>query len=514
LRDGSGWMDIPLLKGVVDAVAYGRIGEQNGVYAISLIVEDYTGETVLQIDRGVTLRQLQPFLEDFTEELKKMFPFEGTVTSINKLVYINLGRRFGLKKEHKLYCFYNYFDDSKKAFAKKSIARLRIVDPGERISASMLESIAEGYLLEPGVKVKRYREPELEDELVQVTLLVSSKRGAVSDANVYVDQYWKGQTSGEGMLELSFQKNIDTSISIYKEGYLSKELLFKATEQAETVGVELEQGKTQLFLETVPQGALVYIDGEYQGTSPIIKKPLVVPYGFHLLELELGGYKRYRKYLNFNEKKIELTGESRVGLFMNLLEEAEQLYKEERIEDAIERLGFLSAEHPDYIKGLELLGYIYLHDIGDYEKAIEYYTRALGTEEELAAEPQNILTHYNLAQAYYNRAEKQFYTDVGLAQAYYINAVAYLNVVRQYKGWIPSQQRKNVYQNALFYLAVSYQKIYYLSGKEEFLQEARYGWMSYFDFFDEELLEEIRFKRQYSVAKTFSEEVQRLQSEK
>jgi len=512
--NGVGWKGIPLLKGEVDAVIYGSIGEENNIHEISLTVKYYTGEMILQMNRLVTLRGLQNFLEDFSEELKKIFPFEGNVTSINKLIYSNLGRRFGLNKGHKLYCYYNYFDDRKKDFAKKNVARLRVVDSGERISAAELESITEGYLLEPGVKVKRYRVTETEEELVKVTLHVSANKRNVTGANVYVEEFWRGQTNSEGKLELLFNKNADISLSVYKEGYLTEELSLKVTEQTETVEVGMQQGKTQLFIETIPSGALIYIDGVYQGTSPVLRKPLLVPYGYHLLEIELGGYKGYREYIDFNEKKVELTGESGIVLFRDLFQEAERLYDEGRIEDAIERLGSLYPGHPDYTKGLEFLGHIYLYGIGDYERAIDYYKRSLGEEGVGAIEPQNIITYYNLAQAYYSEAEKQFYNDVELAQLEYISAVRYLTIVHQYRTWISSQQRENVYLNTLFYLAVSYQKIYYLSEKEEYLSEAHYAWMNYFDFYDENLLEDMYFKRQYSIAKTYSEEVRRLRSER
>lgn len=513
-KSTAGWKDFPLLKDEVDAVVYGRIGGEKNLHEISLLVKDYTGETLLEVNRRVTLRELQTLVEDFSKELKKVFPFEGNVTAINKLIYINLGRRFGLKKDQKLYCFYNYFDERKKDFVKKSVARLRVVDPGESVSASELVSITEGYLLESGIKVKRYREPDTEEGPVPVQLFVTAKKKYIADANVYVDEYWSGQTNREGRLELSLLKNATVFISVYKEGYIPEERSLEVTDETVSLRTELKQGTTGLFLETVPSEALVYIDGEYRGTSPVLKKPLEVPYGFHLLEIEYGGYKRYREYINFNEKKIALTGDSKIVLFRDLMNEAERLYRDHRIEDTIELLRSITEEHPDYKKGLEFLGYILLHDVGDYDGAIDSYSIVLGTQEEDRVEPENILTYYNLAQAYYNKAEKQFYTDSDLAQAGYLNAVRYLTIVRQYRSRIPSQQRKNVYQNALFYLAVSFQKIYYLSGKQEYLSEAYYGWMSYFDFFDERLLGEPHFKRQYSVAETYSEEVQRVKSEK
>jgi hypothetical protein len=164
IRMDNGWKEIPLIKDEVDAVIYGEIGGSYNVYDIVLTAKSYTGETILELNKIVPLRKLQSVAENFSYDLKRYFPVEGNVTSIDRLVYINLGSRFGLKDNNKFYCFYNYFDEKRKDYAKNNIAKLRIVDIDEDFSALELESITEGFLLEKGMKVKRYREPETEEE--------------------------------------------------------------------------------------------------------------------------------------------------------------------------------------------------------------------------------------------------------------------------------------------------------------------------------------------------------------
>jgi hypothetical protein len=70
-----------------------------------------------------------------------------------------------------------------------------------------------------------------------------------------------------------------------------------------------------------------------------------------------------------------------------------------------------------------------------------------------------------------------------------------------------------VYQNALYSLAVCYQKLYYLTENEEYVTRARYAWTDYFDFFDRSLLESEFFKRQYAAAQSYKEEAERLNGE-
>jgi len=512
-RRKDGWKNVSLLKAGVDALVYGRIQEESGMYRVSLLMRDYSGETVLEENRLVSLRELQTLPEDFTESLKSVFPFEGSVTSINKLVYINLGKRFSLKNGQKLFCFVNYFDEDTGGFMKRNIARLQAVDTGSLVSAVRLDTITEGYLLEAGMKVKRYREPEGSEELITVVLRVGSEEEAVSEANVYVDGFYRGRTGPDGKLSLALDTHDESYLAIHREGFIPVERTVRVTEETNTLEVELERGVTRFFLETDPPGALVYIDGEYRGTTPVTKKPLSVPYGFHLLEAELEGYKRYKEYMNFDTRKMARTDDGRIVLFRDTLKEAETLYEEKRIQDAVSLLLMIYPEHPDYTEALELLGFIALYDTGDPDSAIEYYTKALKTDDERRFAPGNILTYYNLAQAYFNSAERRFPSENMQAQLGYRNAIRYLSIVHQHRGRIPSSQRKNVYRNTLFYLAVSHQKIYYLSGVREYLSEARYAWMSYFDFFEEDRAATAYFKRQYAAARTFYEEVKRLEGE-
>ncbi len=512
-RKDISWKEIPLLKNEVDAIIFGKISGIENLIDIELYVKDYNGETIMVKKSELSLRELQSFAEVFVQDLKNNYPFEGNITSINKLIFLNLGRRFGVRRGHKFYCFYNYFDDVKKDYSKKTVAKLKIIDTGEMISASELESINEGYLLEAGIKVKRYREPIMKEEIIPVTLTVTSNNNRIPDANVYLDDHWFGQTNREGEVVFFLQENTQIELMIYKEGYLPSEIDVKVQKDQNNLEVELKQGQTRFFINSVPEGALVYIDGEYNGTTPITENPIVLPYGFHLLELEMKGYKKYRNYINFNEKKLSFTQESSIFLFTDFLKEAEESYKKGEIEETIALLGAVPDDHPDYSRALDFLGFIYLNDIKDFKKSIEYYSRVVNILNEGFTTGESIFSYYNLAQAYYSEAEESFYTDESLAQYNFRKAISNFQFIRERKNRIPVQKRRYMYQNTLFYLAVSYQKIYYLTGKDEYLSQAYYSWMSYFDFFDKNLLEDNYFKRQYSIAETYREEVHRLKSE-
>ncbi|MCK5569390.1 MAG: hypothetical protein KAJ15_06715, partial [Spirochaetes bacterium] len=87
------------------------------------------------------------------------------------------------------------------------------------------------------------------------------------------------------------------------------------------------------------------------------------------------------------------------------------------------------------------------------------------------------------------------------------------NYIRVRRNRIPGSKRNIVYQDTLFYLAVSYQKLYYLMQKGEYLSRTRFSWIDYFDFFNEELLKDDYFKKQYSIADSYRKEAERLKGE-
>ncbi len=507
------WQDMPLIKKEVDGVILGEISESNNIINVKLYGFDYTGEKFLEINKMVSLRELQSLSEDIASRIKNSFPFEGNIVSVKKNIYVNLGKRHGIKQNNKFYGFIDYFDELTKNYSKKRVIKLKIVDTGEILSAGELEDINEGYLLEPGVKVRRYRALSAEKIDIPVIIKVAANKEPVPDANVYLDDRWSGQTDDEGKLYLTLLSNENVDLLVYKEGYVPGKLSVKAGEETNVVRINLKRGETVFRVASKPEGALLFINEIFKGTTPITDKPLVVPYGFHLVELELEGYKKYRNYINFKERKLSLIGKESIALFPDYFGAAEEMYAEGHIERTIAFLRYIPLDHPDYNKAMEFLGYVYLNDLKDYRKSIEYYERALNTVEGEYRVMVSLISNYNLAQAHYNAADQEFYVNRSSAQYNFMKAVYYFNYIRVRRNRIPGSKRNIVYQDTLFYLAVSYQKLYYLTQKGEYLSRTRFSWIDYFDFFNEELLKDDYFKKQYSIADSYRKEAERLKGE-
>jgi tetratricopeptide (TPR) repeat protein len=512
-RQNVTWKEMPLIKKAVDAIIIGEINGSDNDFDVKFYAYDYTGEKIFEIERKVYLRDFQALSEDIVQGFRSNFPYEGNISSIGEKIYVNLGRRQGINQNNSLYGFISYYDEISKMYSKKRVAKLRVIDTGEAFAAAELQDVNEGYLLEAGVKVKRQIEPVAEVKEVELTLEIVSRKKPVADVNIYIDDHWKGQTDEEGIFKMAVASNRNIDILAYKEGYIPGKINVKITEQLNSLRLTLRQGRTLFRVASIPEGALVMIDGEYKGVTPIIKNPVVVPYGFHLVELELEGYKRYRTYINFNSRRIYLTDNRILVLFWDYMKDAEEVYEKGDIEEAISILVNIPPSHPDYLKGLEFLGYINLKDVKNYEKSIEYFTKALEISNEEGVTIENVFTYYNLAQAYYNEAEKMFYENESVARYYYQQAISHFNSVKAVRNRIPTQNRTALYLDTLYYLAVSHQKLYYLTVQDEFLSGARFSWLDYFDFFDKKLLNDKYFRKQYSTAKSYRKEIKRLKGE-
>jgi tetratricopeptide (TPR) repeat protein len=512
-ESGTSWDDIPFIKKEVDGVIFGKLRSSGSLIDVKLYGIDYTGETIGQIERKVALREYSSVPEKFVTQLKSNFPFEGNISAIDKMISINLGARHGIEPEDKFYSFLNYYDEIKKDYSKRRVAKLKIVEVNEDVSTGELESITEGYLLEPGVRVKRFSEPVEPLKTVVVTIMVTSGKEKVSGANIYLDDQWTGQTDEYGEIQIVMTETAYADVLVYKEGYIPEKTELTFVEGESRMKFNLKQGRTQFTIDSEPGGALLFINGKYKGNTPIDKKSIEMPYGFHRIELKLDGYKDFNQYVKFSERRLSLTGKNRIKLYMDYFRSAEALYTERDVDQALEILKSVPEEHPDYRRSMEFIGYIYLNDVKDYVLSIGYYNRVLDLQTDEIGPGESLISYYNMGQASYKRAEEIFYEDIQQSQQHYMRAIVSFNRVKERRNRLQSTNRRRIYQDVLFHLSVSNQKLYYITGQKEYLVQAYYSWIDYFDFFDNNFLEDPYFQKQFAIAESYRGEVKRLQSE-
>jgi hypothetical protein len=512
-QSGANWSGIPFLKNRVDSIIYGELGTERNYFTIKLTGIDYTGNTIGQVDSLVGLRDLNRVPESFVDQFRRNFPFEGTIAAVDRHITINLGDRHGIEPDDKFHSFFNYYDEIKRDYSRKRVAKLRVTEVDRNQAVGELESISEGYLLEPGGKVKRFSEPVQALRRYPITVTVTSGRNGLPGANVYLDDQWAGQTGDEGTLQIVMAESTTADILVYREGYIPEKIEIRVQDGENNFRVNLKQGRTQFTIDSEPRGALLFINGEFKGNTPLVKKSLDLPYGFHRIELKLDGYKDYNQYVKFSQRRISLTGKDRVVLFKDLYRKAEEAYEKEKYDRTLRILESVPETHPDFARSMEFCGYIYMRHFRDYETSITCYSRAIDHRETEYGSSGSVITYYNYGQACYSRAEELYYDNSVQSQVYFRRAIEAFDVVRKGKAKVQSTGRRNMYQEVLFYAAVSYQKLYYLTGLSEYLSKAHYAWIDYFDFFDNNLLEDSFFENQYRIAESYREEVKRLRGE-
>ena len=510
-KNGTDWSEIPFLKNEVDGIIFGKLSSAENDFLVELYGIDYTGKIIGQMERRVSLRDFQLIPDFFVEQFKGNFPYEGTIWAIDKKIHLNIGTRHGVEVDDKFYSLLNYYDTIKQDYSKKRVAKLRITEVTGSSSSGELESISEGHLLEPGGKVKRFSEPAQALKQLPITILVTSGRNRITGANIYLDDQWTGQTDDEGSMTVLLAESATADVLIYKEGYIPVKIDIKAQEGEGSFKVNLKRGKTQLTIESEPRGALLFINGELMGNTPVVRSPIELPYGFHRIELKLEGYKDYNQYIKFSERRLSLTGDQRIVLYEDILGQAENAYDDGEISETLNMLRKVDEKHPDYIKAMEFCGYIYLRHFRKYEESIACYTRAIDLKK-MRTET-SVASYYNYGQACYNRAEELYYDSSLRAQSYYQLALEIFNVVKERRSRLLSSGRKQIYQDVLFYVAVSHQKLYYLTNLREYLVGAHYSWIDYFDFFDNNLFKDSHYENQYGIAESYREEIKRLRSE-
>jgi hypothetical protein len=513
-REGVSWKDIPPIKKEVDAVVFGEIGGSGNDLSVRIQGVDYTGERFYEVEGQVSLREFLSLSEDIAAGIKANFPIEGSIILVDKKLTVNLGTVNGVREGNRFSGFADFYDEVKKGFAKRRVMRCKIVETQESLSVGELESVSEGYFLDAGLKIKRVRETGAGGKEVQLTVSALYTDDPVAGANVYADDAWIGQTGDDGTLTIIAPANSTIELFVYKEGYLPGSSAAKVTEGMGPLAVDLQRGESLFTIDSEPRGALVFIDGIFKGTTPLLHQPIAVPFGFHLLEVDLGGYKKFKKYVNFKDTETSFVGRNRVVLFWDYFKIAEQRYANNNIYGTISVLQEIPEGHPDHARGLELLGYINLNDLKNYAKAIDYYISVIEIEKTQPETEENLLNHYNAAQAHLGEAENLLYTDGDAAKVNLYRAIQYFSYVRDRKNRLTGGDRIALFQDTLYGLAVSYQKLSYIMESDELLERVSYAWSDYFDFFDSGFMNDEHFKKQYSAAQSYSKEVERLKGER
>lgn len=117
-------------------------------------------------------------------------------------------------------------------------------------------------------------------------------------ASVYINEVHKGETP----VTLRLDKG-PVQIKLRKEGYRTRTIEAKLANDTENISEDLAAASFPFTISTTPDGAMVYIDDEFKGLSPLHLEENY--FGKHKVRASLPGYQEQERIVDFdNESQI------------------------------------------------------------------------------------------------------------------------------------------------------------------------------------------------------------------
>ncbi len=470
-------------------------------------------------------------IKSLSRKLAKMFPFEGIINSVKdkKKVLINLGEdsHSGLKVNQTFSVLGMKFDQNGTGITTRKTASIRVIkvynnyseaeilylDPkseiqkGDRIIRDInqikrteFSAIAK----KRGTKYKKNSDSSIE---FIVRTDRTNKSVPVLGANIYMNNDWVGSTDRHGSLRLSSVPE-KVSLLVHRFGYtvLEKEFIFDKGKRKYPINIQPRY--SSIIISSVPNGRRVFVDGVFIGKTPILN-PIEIPVGFKKIQV-LGqyGYKTWEKVIEVTPLLVNLTGSDTVKLEKDFITLASKFESKKSYEMALKYYGKVSRKAKDYSQARHSMGRIYLENLNDPEKAAYEFEKVLSvpSNKELI-DKRYVVVHTNIGIAYFKLGNINFNTNPKKSARYFKNAYENFEKANLLSKYFPKDNYERIKHGTLYYNALTFQKLYYLTSHQLFLRKADLAWQDYIDFVSIRLKNKTEFSQPLNNAKLYLAEV-------
>ncbi len=340
----QGWRDTALKK-TVDMIVLGSVAVEEQGFLIETKFYTSGGKLILsQIAHARSPRDIHRVVKEIADAVVEQFPFEGTLVSVDHGRYrINLGKtRYKISRGTVFTLMAPRLDEEGKILGFREIGRLRVNKADENGSWTEVEELMKDEKISIGDRVVRRTGREDGEEGARSYFIVSAKGGLPPDVaplagvNIYVDDKWLGATGPDGKAEVPARINEDVSLMLYRHGYRRVSEKVKI-EKTRDLGEYTLVANTVVFrIDSQPQDAAVYIDGEKVGKTPILdNRP--IPLGFHTVKVAIGGdYRDWEEEIDFSTQGEDRTGERKIILPRDVLKIGEQAEQKGDVDAAVQ----------------------------------------------------------------------------------------------------------------------------------------------------------------------------------
>jgi tetratricopeptide (TPR) repeat protein len=501
----KGWQGTKLQQ-TVDMIVLGSVAQDDKGYYIEVKFHAASGKLIFsQIVRASSSGNINGAAKDIVENVMERFPFEANVIAKKDDRFeVNLGDSYAMSRGTE----FEVMGPAAKDGSRAAGARLVVKRVGDTSSMAEVGDNKEGEKVTVGDRVVRRVQHEGESgsgsSREYVSLLAKGADGkALAGVNVYLNNDWVGTTGTNGRVEVTIRTGKSYNLMLYRHGYQQLAEKVRAEKTGESKEYVLAANTAVFNIESTPSNATVFVDGEEIGRTPLAGKSIDL--GFHSVRLSAGeSYRDWEEVVEFNKKVHDLTGEKKIVLYKDYMKLGEAAEAKGDTDAAIAAYAATVKGHPDYSSAHHRLAQLYLDEKDDYDGAIREFENVLSLpENEQLVFKQYAIAYTNLGHAYYGKGDAAMNSDRNAAAQYFGKAVQNLKIAKQNTRFFPKAE----YDEAYFYMALSYQKLYMLTKRANLMNDANLAWRDYFDFYPASLVGKPAFEKNRETGKKFWDQI-------
>jgi tetratricopeptide (TPR) repeat protein len=512
-----GWRETPLRR-TVDMIILGSVAKDEKGYLIETKFYTSGGKLILsQITRARSAGDIKGAAREITANVLERFPFEGTVIgSEGDRFRVNIGKAYKISRGTEFALMAARLDESGKVSSYRDIGKLKVKRSEDAGSWAETEDLRKGEKVAVGDRVVRHIYREGEEEGAAKNYFVLLAKGGVppdvsplGGVNIYLNEDWIGTTGADGKAEVPVRVGKKYDIMLYRHGYQQVSGTVKVDKNKDTREFVLQVNNSVFRIESEPEGADVFVDGDKIGTTPIRGDGKLVNLGFHTVKVSIGGdYRDWEEVVEFAQKVEDRTGEQRIVLHKDYLKMGERAEQKGDVDGAIQAYQSTEKGHPDYSEAHSRLGQLYLDDKNDYDAAIREFENVLSLpENQQLLYKQYAVTYTNLGHAYYEKGSALVQKDKNAAAQCFAKAIENLKTAKQNTRFFPTVHYDEAVHDTYYYTALSYHKLYLITKKDAILNDANLAWQEYFDFFPKNLEGNSTFEQNRETAQKYWDQI-------
>jgi len=492
----KGWQKTRLMR-TVDMIVSGSVTKDDSGMTIETTVNTADGNIILsQINKVRKKKNIKNTAKLIVKNIIDQFPFEGTIDVVEEDQYrLNLGKLdYKIRRGNEFSYMVATSDSSGRFTGFREAGTLKVKETEDAKSWVKIVAVNEGDEIKIGDRMVRRRYLEEEKAATKDSFTLLARGGLEPDAqplwgvNIYINNTWVGTTGSNGKVVVPVSLYEEHDILLSRHGYKPVSETFSVENNKEVKEFALDVSSALFKVDSVPSGAVVFIDGVEIGTTPMLDGKLV-NFGFRKVKLSVGGeYRDWEKIMEFNKPEVDRLDGNKIVFLKDYMKIGKMAEQNGSIDAAIQAYKNTERQSPDYSKAHCRLAQLYMDEKKDYDQAVREFENVLSLpENRQIIYKQFAVTYTNLGHAYYEKGNQLVQKDKRAAAGNFAKAIEKLRVAKQNIRFFPNLQFDEAVHDTYYYRAISFHKLYLITKKGSLLPKADRAWKEYFDFFPKNL---------------------------